>query len=87
MSKRKSHIWEFFEEPVIAGGQSNDGKPQKKAACKLCDVKLADGGGTTNLTNHLWKKHQEKYKHCFDSGQSSSKQLTIRSMFQKCAPE
>ena len=82
--KRTSTVWEFFEEPVVVSG---DGKAQKKVACKLCDLKLADGGGTTNLANHLKKKHPEQYKRCTSDSESSSKQASLRTMLQKCTPE
>ena len=62
--KRTSAEWEFFEEPVVVSGDGKDRKAQKKVACKLCDLKLADGSGTTNVANHLKKKHPEQYKHC-----------------------
>ena len=47
--KRKSPIWEFFDEPVVVS--EKDGKIVKKVSCKLCDQQLADGGGTTNQPN------------------------------------
>ena len=56
--KRTSAVWEFFKELVIVSGGGKDGNAQKKVACKLCDLKLADGGGKSNLANHL-KKHPE----------------------------
>ena len=83
--KHNSGVWEFFEEPVVVSGDGKDGKAQKKVACKLCDLKLADGGGTTNLANHL-KKHPEQYKCCTSDSESSAKQASPRTMLQKCTP-
>ena len=81
--KHTSAVWEFFEEPVVVSGDGKDGKAQKKVACKLCDLKVADGGGTTNLANHLKKKHPEQYKRCTSDSESSSKQASLRTMLQK----
>ena len=59
--KRKSTVWEFFDEPVVIGEHDeNDGKVVKKVPCKICGTNLADGGGTTNLMNHLKMKHSEQ---------------------------
>ena len=44
MHKRKSGVWEFFDEPIEEEGNEN----HRKIPCKLCNFKLADGGGTSN---------------------------------------
>ena len=58
--KRMSPVWEFFNEPIVI--EVKDGKPVKKIPFKPCDQQLADGGGTTNLSNHLQSKHPEEHK-------------------------
>ena len=60
--KRSSAVWEFFDEPVVATELRKDGKEIKKIRCKLCDLKLVDGGGTSNLSSHLQAKHPEQYR-------------------------
>ena len=46
-----SPVWEYFEK--LENG---------KIMCKLCKKELADGGGTSNLQNHLRMKHVEELK-------------------------
>ena len=65
-----------------------NGKSCKKIPCKLCDQLLADGGGTSNLLNHLQAKHPEEFKRCTDSGtQSTSKQSTLSSICVRCSAQ
>lgn len=72
---------------VVVSGGGKDGKAQKNVACKLCDLKLTDGSETTNLANHLKKKHPEQYKHCTSDSETSSKQTLLKTMLQKCTLE
>ena len=85
--KRASAVWEYFEEPVVIAEREKDGKQVKKVLCKLCDQVLADGGGTTNLTNHLQAKHPEQYKQLTDSSSSKQTTLTGSGMFRKCSAQ
>ena len=39
--------------------------------CKLCDLQLADGGGTSNLMNHLQAKHPQEYKRLVKTTESA----------------
>ena len=85
---RKSPVWEFFKEPesVDKNGRS---KATKVVPCKLCDQVLADGGGTTNLLNHLQSRHPEEYKRCRspESQKSSSKQTSLSGIFKTCTAQ
>ena len=65
---RSSVIWKHF-------GFSKDstGKLCKeKAICKLCNQKLATGGGTTNMKNHLKSKHLAEYHLLFEMSSETS---------------
>ena len=53
----------------------------------MCDLHLTDGGGTTNLQSHLQAKHPEEYKCYTNHNDSSSKQISLENMFQKCSPQ
>ena len=75
--RKRSPVWEFFEL---------DGEQVKKTVCKLCDVKLAWKGGTTNLINHLQAKHDDEYKRAFIGSSSELKKQTTLSSFQTKLP-
>ena len=47
--KQKSGVWEYFDEPKDGDGNSDERTPRRKIPCKLCNIKLADGGVTSNL--------------------------------------
>ena len=49
--KLKSKVWQYFG--------FRDGSPTDKAKCKLCftDVAYAKSGSTTNLMQHVKRKH------------------------------
>ena len=81
--KRSSPVWEFFEEPMVVE-EREDGVVVKKISCKLCDMNLADGGGTSNLHS----KHPSEYK-CITEDDSSSlmKQSTLSGVFKKCSAQ
>ena len=58
LRKNTSSIWEFF---VI------DPNDSSKAQCNKCETKIVRGSetqdfSTTPLTNHLRRKHPEKFK-------------------------
>lgn len=89
LRKRNSAVWEFFDEPVVvAEHDEKGGKQVKNVPCKLCDQKHADGGGTTNLMNHLKLKHPEQYERAHSSDRSRSKQSTLTGgMLRKCSAQ
>ena len=83
--QQKKAVWEFFDEALSC---DINGKICKKIPCKLYDQLLADGGGTSNLLNHLQAKHPEEFKRCTDSGtQSTSKQSTLSSIRVRCSAQ
>ena len=89
-SKKRSPVWEFFEEPVALEAAEKKGKADKGVHCKLCDTVLADGGGTRNLLNHLHAKHPQEYKRCSPetTQQSTHKQTLLNTgMFRKCTAQ
>jgi len=56
-------VWEYFDEPMdCEEGNSDERTSKRKILCKLCNVKLADGGGTSNLKSHLEAKHPQEYQ-------------------------
>ena len=73
--KRKSAVWEYFEQPATV--TVND-KEVKKVKCLLCGIFLADGGGTTNLAHHLQAKHLEEYKKSDNNAKKRNKLTFIR---------
>ena len=77
--KRKSAVWEFFDEPIEEEDNEKTSK-NKKIPCKMCDVQLADGGGTSNLMNHLQAKHPQEYKRLVknsESAKNKEKQIVL----------
>ena len=81
--KRKSAVWEYFEQPATV--TVND-KEVKKVKCLLCGILLADGGGTTNLAHHLQAQHPEEYKKS-DNNAKKTKQTNLHSFSRVCSPE
>ena len=66
--KRKSAVWEYFDEPRDCEEENSDETTsRRKIPCKLCNIKLADGGGTSNLKSHLEAKHPQEYQQLVDS--------------------
>ena len=45
--------------------------------CKLCDLQLGDGGGTSNLMNHLQAKHPQEYQKNSESARTKEKQVVL----------
>lgn len=71
MSAKKSDTWLHFSET------SNGGK------CKYCFVEVKTRGNTTNLRNHLIRKHPTLYsvsqkKHGSDDGETASTSGGVR---------
>lgn len=54
---RTSLVWKYFG--FI--GDSDGNLSKEKAVCKLCSQKVAHGGGTTNMKNHLKTKHLPEF--------------------------
>lgn len=77
--KRKSGVWEFFDEPTECRAEEKSSR-NRKIPCKLCDIELSDGGGTSNLMNHLQAKHPQEYKRLVNNSEwikSKAKQTTL----------
>jgi len=73
-SSRTSAVWKYF------GFMKDDhGKLVKdsRAICKLCGQKVAHGGGTTNLKNHLRAKHRAIYNEVVASNSSEREQRSL----------
>ena len=74
--KAKSSIWNHF-----GFLKENDGSVNKtRVACKLCPVKtiLKYSGNTTNLTDHLQRKHSKFLKEQSESTSSDAKAVTVK---------
>ena len=71
-SKRlKSAVWKHFGVEKSSNGAVHK---DKYVTCKLCSQKVAHGGGTTNLKNHLRSNHRAQYEELYgseDTGQTS----------------
>ena len=70
-TRLKSAVWKYFGVE-----KSSNGTVQKDrhVICKLCSQKVAHGGGTTNLKNHLRTNHRTQYEELYgseDTGQTS----------------
>ena len=79
--KRKSAVWEYFDEPRdCEEGNSDETTSRRKIPCKLCDIKLADGGGTSNLKSHLEAKHPQEYRRLVNSEADKKKQKPQQSV-------
>lgn len=50
--KRKSIVWNYFEKDV---------GPKKMAKCRLCSTEYRTSGNTSNLKDHLKRKHPSSY--------------------------
>ena len=85
--KRSSAVWEFFDESVVATELRKDGKEIKKIRCRLCDLKLLDGGGTSNLSSHLQAKHPEQYRRISGGSTSSQRQTTLTGTSRICSAQ
>ena len=70
---RSSLVWKHF-----GFVKDSDGTVQKeKAVCKLCLQKVARGGGTTNMWNHLKTKHLPEFNVFYLEEPSSSSQTSL----------
>lgn len=77
--KRKSGVWEYFDEPVEDKSNEKSSR-NRRIPCKLCEFKLADGGGTSNLMNHLQARHPQEYKRLVNNSElpkSKEKQTVL----------
>lgn len=52
----KSAVWQHFG--FIKDTSSNNEVDKKKVGCMICFATLKYSGNTTNLTDHLRRKHQ-----------------------------
>ena len=73
-SSRTAVVWKHF-----GFSKDENGKLVKdsSAICKLCGQKVAHGGGTTNLKNHLQTKHRSTYDELFSSNSSEREQGSL----------
>ena len=74
--KAKSSVWNHF-----GFLKENDGPVDKtRVACKLCPVKtiLKYSGNTTNLIDHLGRKHSKFLKEQSESTSSDAKAATVK---------
>ena len=53
-SRQKSVVWKYFG---IEKNSSGVAERDRRVTCKICAQKVAHGGGTTNLKNHLKTNH------------------------------
>ena len=56
----------------------------------VCDKELADGGGTSNLLNHIKRKHVEEARKCFSDGDAADKKQMSLATFaspRSCHPD
>ena len=90
MHKRKSGVWEFFDEPV-EGEDNKKSSRNSKLLCKLCDFQLADGRGMSNLMNHLQVKHLQAYKRLVNNAElakNKEKQTVLNcGIFRVCSSQ
>ena len=78
-SKRlKSLVWKHFGvEKSSAGIVQKD----KHVVCKLCSHKVAHGGGTTNLRNHLRTNHRTQYEELYIAEQDADTRQSLMDTF------
>ena len=60
---QKSVVWKYFG---IENNSNGVAQRDKRITCKLCAQKVAHGGGTTNLKNHLRTNHQTEYEELYE---------------------
>ena len=68
-STETSLVWKHFGFPVDDKGKI---VKDSKVVCKLCNQKIAHGGGTTNLRTHLKAKHRSMFDQLFPSSSSEN---------------
>ncbi|KAL1489200.1 hypothetical protein ABEB36_014133 [Hypothenemus hampei] len=65
--KTSSEVWNFF---------SKDAKNSKLSLCRLCGKRYKNGGGTSNLRNHILRKHQNLQLSHLEKRQNLSESLS-----------
>ena len=71
---RSSLVWKYFG---FAKDCDDGTLPKEKAVCKLCSQKVAHGGGTTNMKNHLKTKHLAEFNTLYQEDPTSSSQSSL----------
>ena len=72
-SKRlESVVWKYFG---VERSSNETVQKDRRVICKLCSQKVAHGGGTTNLKNHLWTNHRAQYEELY--GSEDTGQMTM----------
>jgi len=73
-----SAVWQHF------GSAKDDHRKllnDSQAICKLCGQKVAHGGGTTNLKNHLRTKHYPTYNELIAGGSLTERERSSLDKF------
>lgn len=78
-SSRTSVVWKHFG---FAKDDSGKLLKDNRTICKLCCQKVAHGGGTTNLKNHLETKHRPVYNELFANNTSDKDQSSLDAFVQ-----
>ena len=65
-SRQKSVVWKYFG---IEKNSSGVAERDRRVTCKICAQKVAHGGGTTNLKNHLKTNHRAEFEELYGSEQ------------------
>ena len=61
---QKSVVWKYFSVKMNRGGVT---QRDKRVTCMLCAQKVAHGGSTINLKNHLKMNHRKDYEELFEN--------------------
>ncbi|XP_011406608.1 PREDICTED: zinc finger BED domain-containing protein 1-like [Amphimedon queenslandica] len=70
---RSSLVWKYFGFAKDCDGTLS----KEKAVCKLCSQKVAHGGGTTNMKNHLKTKHLAEFNMLYQEEPTTSSQSSL----------
>ena len=63
-TRQKSVVWKYF---YVKKNRSGVTQRDKRVTCSLYTQKIAHGGGTTNLKNHLKTNHWKEYEELFEN--------------------
>lgn len=76
-TRQKSVVWKYFG---IEKNSSGAAQRDRRVTCKLCAQKVAHGGGTTNLRNHLKTNHRVEFEELYGN---ETNQTSIDSFVQR----
>ena len=74
---QKCVVWKYFG---IKKHSSGTAQRDRRVTCKLCVQKVAHGGGTTNLRNHLKTNHRVEFEELYGN---ETNQTSIDSFVQR----